>query len=117
MPSDTPEITDTTAFTHGSLAKQVLFTVLTLGLYPLYWWYSTSAQLNRGTSADCSPGLRTVGLFVPIYNIVVMWRFSHDAAAVTDQDGVILFVLLLVFGPAAWYLIQTGINEVATGAT
>jgi hypothetical protein len=52
---------------------------------------------------------------VPIYNLVVMWRTSHDSAAVTDTGGVVLFLLFLVFAPAAWYLVQSGINEVAAG--
>lgn len=115
MTDPPPEITDPAAFEHGSLVAQVLLTVVTFGLYSLYWWYKTNRQLDRGTTADCSPGLRTVGLVIPIYNLIVMWRFSHDAAAVTDQDGVILFLLLLVIGPAAWYLIQTGINGIAAG--
>jgi hypothetical protein len=38
----------------------------------------------------------------------------RPAEAVTDQSGGLLFVLFL--GPAAWYLIQTGINDAASGA-
>jgi hypothetical protein len=48
-----------------------------------------------------------------VHNFVVMWRTAHDSEAVTDNGGVILFLLFLVFGPAAWYLIQSGINETA----
>ncbi|MFB6220265.1 MAG: DUF4234 domain-containing protein [Halolamina sp.] len=106
-------VTNESAFDHRSLGKQVLYSVLTFGFYPLYWWYVTHKQLSAGTDAEFNPTLRTVGLFVPVYNLVVLWRTAHDAAAVTDQDGVMLFVLLLVFAPAAWYLIQSGINDIA----
>jgi hypothetical protein len=114
--SDTTEVTDASAFDHRSLGKQILFSVLTLGLYTLYWFHVTHRQLSAGTSADFNPTMRTVGLFVPVYNLVVIWRTSHDAEALVDQDGTLLFVLFLVFAPAAWYLVQSGINAVADGA-
>ncbi|MFB6103378.1 MAG: hypothetical protein ABEJ73_12550 [Haloplanus sp.] len=50
----------------------------------------TNEQLAAGTDADFDPTLRTVGLFVPIYNLLVMWRTSHDYEAVTDTDGTLL---------------------------
>jgi hypothetical protein len=109
MADDPPEITDPSAFHHGSLGKQVLFTVLTLGIYSLYWWYRTNEQLDAGTSAEISPGLRTIGLLIPIYNLIV--------TAVTDQEGLLLFLAFLVFAPIVWYLVQTGINEIAEAAS
>jgi hypothetical protein len=115
MSDSSTAVTDASAFQERSLGKQVLFTIVTLGLYSFYWWHITHQQLNDGTDADFSPVLRTVGLFIPFYNFLVMWRTSHDAEAVVDQDGVILFLLFLVFAPAAWYLIQSGINETARG--
>lgn len=107
------EITDTSAFEAKSHGKQVLFSVLTLGLYTLYWWHATHKQLSAGTDADFSPAMRTIGLFVPFYNFLVIWQTSNDAAAVTDSDGVVLFLLFLVFAPAAWFLIQSGMNGAA----
>lgn len=108
-------VTDAAAFTHRSLGKQVLFAIVTLGIYTIYWWHVTHTQLNEGTDAEFNPLLRTIGLFIPIYNFVVVWQTSHDAEAVSEQSGVIHFILFLVFPPAAWYLIQSGINAVATG--
>lgn len=115
MSADSREITDTSAFQYRSLGKQVLFAIITLGFYGIYWWHVTNKQLSDGTDADFSPGMRTLGLFIPFYNLLVMWRFAKDATAVTDQDGAILFVLYLFVGPVAWYLIQSGINNVAQG--
>jgi nicotinamide riboside transporter PnuC len=116
MTDDSPEVTDPSAFTHGSLVTQVLLFVVTFSLYGIYWWYRTNQQLDAGTSTDISPGLRTVGMLIPIYNLVVIWRFSNDATAVTDQDGLLLFVAFIVFAPVIWYLVQTGINGIADGA-
>jgi hypothetical protein len=106
-------ITDRSAFTERSLAKQVLFSVVTLGLYTIYWYHITHKQLANGTSASFSPAMRTIGMFIPFYNLVVMWRTSHDAEAVTDQSGAVLFLFTLVFPPVFWYLVQSGINEIA----
>lgn len=107
------KVTDASAFRHRSLGMQVVFMIITLGFYAIYWFYVTHKQLTAGTDSDFSPGLRTIGLFIPIYNLIVMWRTSHDAEAITNQSGAILFLFLLVFPPAAWYLIQAGINKVA----
>ncbi|GAB3029518.1 DUF4234 domain-containing protein [Natronobiforma cellulositropha] len=115
MATDTRQVTDPAAFRHRSLAKQVLFAVLTLGLYTIYWYYITFDQLNRGTDAEYNTVLRFLGLFVPVLNIVILWWFSQDAEAVVDQDGVLVFLAELVFPPVVWYLVQSGINDVATG--
>lgn len=103
------QIEDPSAFSEGSLGMQVILTVITLGFYPLYWMYKTASQLDRGTDANLTPIL----VIVPIYNL---WMLSNGAEAVTDQSAVVLFLLFMVFGPAAWFLIQTGINDVAAEA-
>lgn len=111
--SSSEGIVDPSAFRHRSLGMQVIFSILTLGLYTIYWYHITHKQLANGTSADFSPGMRTIGLFIPIYNLVVMWRTGHDAEAITDQSGPILFLFQLVFPPAFWYLVQSGFNKIA----
>jgi len=109
------EVTDPSAFESGSLVLQAILAVVTFSLYTIYWFHKVHVQLDRGTTANFSPAWRTIGLFIPLYNFVVLWRTSHDAEAVTDKDGILVFLLLLVFPPAAWYLVQTGINRVAAG--
>jgi hypothetical protein len=114
--SQQTQVTDASAFDSRSLAKQVVLSVVTLSLYWIYWFHTVHGQLAEGTDADFDPTLRTVGLFVPIYNLLVMWRTSNDCEAVTETDGTLLFVLWIVFVPAFWYLVQSGINDVAGGA-
>ena len=99
-------VTNKAAFNHGSLGKQVVLFIVTLGLYGLYWMYTTAAQLDAGTDANLTPIL----VIVPFYG---QWMLADAAEAVTDQSGAVLFLLFLVFGPAAWFLVQSGINEVA----
>ena len=102
------QVTDASAFRRGPLGKQIVLFVITLGFYGLYWMYKTADQLDRGTSSDINPIL----VIVPFYGL---WLVAGGAEAVTEQSQGVLFLLFLVFGPAAWYLIQSGINEVAEG--
>ncbi|WP_380674427.1 DUF4234 domain-containing protein [Salinigranum sp. GCM10025319] len=95
-------------FTRDSIGKQVVLFVITLGFYGLYWMYKTADQLDRGTSAHLTPVL----VIVPFYGL---WILADGGEAVTDQSQGVLFLLFLVFGPAAWFLIQSGINEIAEG--
>jgi len=113
MSGESTGITNPAAFDHGSLGKQIGFTVVTLGLYSVYWIYDMCGQLSSGTDADINPAVMTILFLIPIVNLYAIWEFSNAAAVVTDQTGVVLFILFIVFAPAAWYLIQSGANEVA----
>lgn len=107
-------ITDPSVFKKRSLGLQVVLAIVTLGLYTIYWIHITHKQLAEGTSAEFNPVLRTIGVFIPIYNLIVIWRTCHDAEAVTDQSGPILFLFWLVFAPVFWFLIQSGFNNIAS---
>jgi hypothetical protein len=113
MSDSSLQITDPSAFQERSLGKQIGLSVITFGLYPVYWWHLVHKQLAAGTDADIDPMMRTLLLFVPIYGL---WKSSDDASVVTDQDGVVLFLLFLVVAPVGWYMVQSGMNEVAASA-
>lgn len=107
--SGSPQVTNASAFKEGSLGLQVGLSIITGGLYWLYWFYSTASQLDDGTNQDLMPILA----IIPFINILLMWQLSNAAEAVTDQSGVVLFVLFLFFPPLAWYWVQSGINSAA----
>lgn len=115
MSATSTQVTNASGFKKGSLGKQIGLTVITFGFYAIYWWYDTHQQFAAATDTDLDPTMQTVLFLVPIANIYAMWQFSNEAEAVTDQSGTVLFLLFLVFAPAAWFLIQSGINEVAQG--
>ena len=104
-----PQVTNKSAFTEGSLGIQVGLFIVTLGFYGLYWMYKTADQLDKGTDANITPVL----VIIPIYG---QWMLADAAEAVTDQSQVVLFLAFVVFGPVAWFLIQDGINDIASGA-
>lgn len=107
--ADTVEITDSSAFSNQSLGSQVAFTILTLGVYPLWWSYKTAKMLDKGTNQNLSPILA----FIPLANIIVYWQIAEASEPVTDQDAMPVFLLFLFFGVISWYWVQSGINSVA----
>ena len=105
--SGSPQVTNASALKEGSLGLQVGLMIITGGLYALYWFYSTASQLDKATNQDLMPILG----IIPLANIISAWQISNAAEAVTDQSGVVIFVLFLVFGPISWYWVQSGINK------
>jgi len=116
MSGGTPQVTNASAFRHRSLGKMVVFFIITFSFYGLYWMHQVNKQVAAGTDENFSPLLRTIGLLIPLLNLYFIWKFSMSSEAVVDQSGVLMFLLWLVFPPAAWYLTSTGINDVAAGA-
>jgi hypothetical protein len=107
--SGNPKVTDSSAFTNKSHGKQILLAIVTLGLYTIYWAYSTAAQLDEGTNRSLTPILA----IIPVVNIISIWQISDAAEAVTDQSKIVLFLLFLVFAPLSWYWVQAGLNDAA----
>ncbi len=108
--SQSATVTNASAFKQGSLGLQIVLTVITFGLYTLYWGYSTASQLNNGTNRSLTPILA----LIPVVNIISFWQISDAAEAVTTQSKVVLFVLFLFFPPISWFWVQSGVNDTAT---
>lgn len=110
------DVTDSSAFSEGSLGIQAVLFIVTAGLYGLYWYYTINTQLAAGTDATFNPVTRTVLSLIPIVGLYWFWQFCTDAEAVADKSGGLLFVLFIVLAPISWYWIQSGINQTAAGA-
>ena len=62
----------------------VLLSVLTLGVYEVYWFWRNWRDLRDNAGLDISPGWRTVGLFLPVINVAMVYqqlRVVSDTAA------------------------------------
>lgn len=94
----------------------IIASIITFGLYGLYWFYNTTKELGEINKSDTNPLLWTVGLFIPIVNLYVFWKYSGETekALKSKYSQLILFLAWLVFCPIAMYLTQKGINEYAT---
>jgi hypothetical protein len=62
----------------------VLLSVSTLGLYEVYWFWRNWRDLRDKAGMDLSPAWRTVGLFLPVVNVAMVYhqlRLVSDTAA------------------------------------
>ena len=93
----------------------IVASFLTLFIYALYWFYATREELNELTGGKTSAVLWTIGLFVPLVNIYVLWKYCEDVetASKKARDKVLLFLAWIVFVPIAQYLVQEELNKLA----
>jgi len=59
--------------------------------------------------------LITILLFVPILSLIPYWKHSSEYAGFIDDKypGIAIFILWLVFGPVAWFMVQADLNRAA----
>ena len=117
----------------GAIAKVrnpilvVIFTLITLGIYQIFWWYFANRELAdygraRGTrELGDNPTKSTLALFpgglivVPaLWTIVTTFKRIQAAQRLNGQtpiNGWLGFVLALVFSPALIGYMQSGLNS------
>ena len=95
---------------HRNPILVIIFTIITLGIYSIYWMYSTKKEMVE-QGAD----IPTFWLFIiPLVNIYWFYKYSMGAAKVAKKEdtmGYIYFILWIVFAPAAMILIQIELNK------
>jgi hypothetical protein len=99
----------------------IVYTIITFGIYGLYWAVSTKNEMNQKYNA----GIPTAWLIiVPIAGIYWGWKWCEGAQKTTNGgvSGAMLFVLFLVggaipiAGPVAMVLAQSAFNKTSAGA-
>ena len=102
------------SFEKRSPVKVILFGLITFGLYALYWAHQVNKQFESADPSGQSAVVRTVLLIVPVVNLYGFWVFAGSAARhAPSQSQIVYFLTNLVLPPIGWYLVQSGINEVA----
>ena len=101
----------------------ILF-VITLGIYGLVWFYSTSAEVIRYNRQNDDPVLWLIFAVLPVLNIVAIWYHSQAIGRMRPRregegnsiNGGLLFVLWLVPIPflVGMILSQLELNKRAT---
>lgn len=99
-----------------NMLMQVLLTVVTFGIYPIYWFYVTAKEMTESTGAKGSPSLLTLLLFIPFANLYSYWKHSDLVEGLTNSryNKVLVFLLWLFFSPAVWVITQAELNRRAT---
>ena len=84
--------------------------IATFGVYQIYWFYCTWKQLKHHTGKQFSPGWRTVGLFVPLWGLILAWNLFHEINDLRTHSGLAdmphpdLLLVLWLLSNAAWRL-------------
>ena len=103
-----------------NMGLQVLWAILTLGLYIIYWFYQTANELKYVAKDDeAKPTLWTILLFIPLGNLYSYFMYSelYEKVATEKINKWILFILWLFFSPAIWFLVQRDLNKWASQTT
>ena len=93
----------------------ILFSFITFGLYGIYWYVVTKKEMT-----DLGADIPTAFLvIIPIVNIYWLWKYSKGVESISNgnTNGVLLFIIWLVFSPVAIYLTQTELNKHAEGSS
>ncbi len=99
----------------------IFFTLITFGIYWLYWYYSINKEIHEHTSEkmNFSPAMALLAQFIPIANFVSHYNTAKRIKTMKnicgDPDTIeplaaILFSIFLPFGIYT-YIIQSGMNN------
>ena len=97
---------------------QVLLTIITLGIYTIYWFYVTLEELHRANGNEDGGGcLWTILYVIPIANLFAYWHQGqeYDKFINGKYPGIAIFILWIVFAPVVWFLVQRELNAAAEG--
>jgi hypothetical protein len=99
-----------------------LLAIVTFGIYGLYWWYKANEEVGAADpSIEVNPMLSVLALFVPICNIVTIYRTGQrigqaqqNRGGTAECSGLIGFLLAILFAlDFAYY--QSNLNKLWAG--
>ncbi len=97
---------------HRSPILVIVLSLITFGLYALYWWYQTKNEMNSlGASIPTF-----ILAIIPIVNFYWMWKYCEAYAKYVKKDdsaALLTFLAFLIFFPIGQYLVQVDLNKIA----
>src|SRR5262245_49790393 len=96
---------------HRSPVAIIILTIVTFGIYGLYWFVKTKGEINS-LGAQIPTALLII---VPIANIYFVYKYSEGFATyvMKDKNTILWFLLYLVVAPVAMILVQIELNKLA----
>jgi hypothetical protein len=95
----------------------IFLTFITLGIYPLVWWYSTHEEMKRHTGQGMGGGLAlllafVVGIVMPYVTsseVGNMYERAGQPKPVTGATGLWYFPgMFILIGPFIWFIKTNG---------
>jgi len=94
----------------------LIFSIITLGIYTIYWLVSTTNELRRNTQSAPNPWLILLFL-IPIVNIIVSivyyWKYSKAINELTGFSTAGLFILMFFLSIIGIIVAQVQLNKKA----
>ncbi|WP_267640674.1 DUF4234 domain-containing protein [Haloarchaeobius amylolyticus] len=106
---------DTAALSKRSPPKILLFTIVTLGLYWLYYVHSLNTSFKQYLDAGYNPLVRTLMFLVPFVNLYAAWQVGQTATEVTDDLSTGLTAIGVLVPILGAFVIQPPINDLVDG--
>jgi len=100
-----------------SVAVVVILSIVTFGIYMLYWLYATTKELEELKAKDAPKPWWILMFFIPLVNIVFLimfyWKYSKSIEQISKgkSNSTLLFVLFLLIGIVAMALSQIELNK------
>ena len=98
-----------------NMIMQVVLTIVTLGIYVIYWYYVTLDEMQKANGKTEGAGLWTLLSIIPIASLFAQWHHSSEYAEFNGgkYPGIAIFILWIVFAPVVWFLVQMDLNRAA----
>lgn len=105
-----------------SIALCIFFSIITCGIYGLYWYYSIANDINTvSVTEDTSGGMVVLFSIITCGIYSIYWAYQcgakvDRARGLDESNNNIVYLLLALFGFSiiAWCLIQNEINQHAS---
>ncbi len=99
-----------------SVVRVLLLTLVSFGLYMIYWFYVTREKVTNELGSNDNTGLQTLGLFVPILNIFVLYWLYRDIDKLQRSAGAsgfqaVLYAVLMLISPINYIIMGLVISE------
>ncbi len=101
-----------------NMVMQVVLMIVTLGIYAIYWFYSTLKELHIANGKDEGAGMWTVLSLIPFLNLFATWHYASECTQFNGKryPTILIFLAWIVFFPIAWFMVQTDLNKAADAA-
>ena len=110
----------TAIFKHRNVVVVPILFIVTLGIYGLYWFYSTSSELMRYNRREGNPLAWMLIATLPVVNVFAIWWQAQEVEKLSKEEGdeglgaTFVFVLWLA-PPLAMMFIQAELNTKSAG--
>lgn len=71
----------------------LILTAVTFGIYGIVWYIKTKDEMNAAYGAGIPSG---IFLFLPILNLLFIWKWSNGAEKATGQSAALTFIIMLM---------------------